>query len=78
MNIFKLEILDLKSGDKIVKVDFPEVHVTRSSGEYAVYTLEFDKDNIFLDFNVFIVKNGFGDTDIKLNADATDLAKIWD
>ena len=78
MNIFKLEILDLKGGDKVVKVDFPEVHVTRPSGEYAVYTVKFDKDNNFLDFDVFIVKNGFGDTDVKVNADATDLAELWD
>ena len=63
MNIFKFEILDLESGDK---------------GEYAVYTLKFDQDNKFLDFDVFVVTKGFGDTDVKINASMADLAEIWD
>ena len=78
MNIFKFEVLDLESGDKVVKVNLPEIHVARSTGEYAVYTLKFDQDNKFLDFDVFVVTKGFGDTDVKINASMADLAEIWD
>ncbi|EJT3522286.1 hypothetical protein P7M07_11150 [Vibrio parahaemolyticus] len=78
MNILKFEILDLKKGDKVVKVDGPEVHVSKLSGEYAVYTMKLDQDNEVIDFDVFAVTSGCGDFDLVKNADYEDLAELWE
>lgn len=77
MNILKFEILDLKKGDKVVKVENQAVHVAKSSGEYAIYTLKFDETGGVIDFDVFAVTSGDGSFDLITNADAFDLAGMW-
>lgn len=78
MNILKFEILDLKKGDRVVKVDGNEVHVSKASGEYAVFTLKMDQAGGVIDFNVFAVTKGDGAFDLITDADLHDLAEIWE
>ncbi|MGL5396606.1 MAG: hypothetical protein ACRDBQ_15275 [Shewanella sp.] len=78
MDILKFEILDLKKGDRVVKVDGPEVHVSKASGEYAVYTLKLDQNNEMIDFDVLAIVSGCGDFDLVKNADYSDLSELWE
>jgi len=78
MNILKFEILDLKSGDKVVKVDGQDIHVSRSTGEYVIYKLKMDKDGGVIDFDVFAITQGSGSFDLITDADLNDLAELWE
>ncbi len=78
MNILKFEILDLKSGDKVVKVEGQDIHVSRSSGEYVIYKLKMDKDGEVIDFDVFAITQGSGSFDLITDADLNDLAELWE
>lgn len=77
MNILKFEILDLAKGDRVVKVDGKEVHVSKSSGEYAIFSLKMDKEGGVIDFDVLAVTKGDGSFDLITDADLNDLAEIW-
>lgn len=78
MNILKFEILDLTSGDKVVKVEGQDIHVSRSSGEYVIYKLKMDKDGGVIDFDVFAITQGSGSFDLITDADLNDLAELWE
>lgn len=78
MNILKFEILDIKNGDKVVKVDGKEIHVSKSSGEYVVYSLKMDKTGEVIDFDVFAITQGDGSFDLITNANMFDLTSIWE
>ncbi|MBQ4768649.1 hypothetical protein F9U42_16035 [Pectobacterium versatile] len=78
MNILKFEILDLKSGDRVVKVEGQRIHVSRSSGEYVIYTLKMDKDGGVIEFDVFAITQGSGSFDLITDADLNDLAELWE
>ncbi|SFB48609.1 hypothetical protein [Azotobacter beijerinckii] len=75
MDILKFEILE--DGDEVVKLEKEEIHVRKSSGEYFVYTLIFDKNNQAINFNVFAIKKGFGSIEIVKDADLSDLSEAW-
>lgn len=78
MNILKFEILDLTSGDKVVKVEGQDIHVSRSSGEYVIYKLKMDKDGGVIDFDIFAITQGSGSFDLITDADLNDLAELWE
>ncbi|HHC1001804.1 TPA: hypothetical protein ACN7D0_004435 [Klebsiella pneumoniae] len=78
MNILKFEILDLKSGDRVVKVEGQDIHVSRSSGEYVIYKLKMDKDGGVIEFDVFAITQGSGSFEIITDADLNDLAELWE
>jgi len=78
MNILKFEILDLKNGDRVVKVEGQDIHVSRSSGEYVIYTLKMDKDGGVIEFDVFAITQGSGSFDLITDADLNDLAELWE
>lgn len=78
MNILKFEILDLKNGDKVIKVEDQDIHVSRSSGEYVIYKLKMDKDGGVIDFDVFAITQGSGSFDLITDADLNDLAELWE
>ncbi|EOA3638212.1 MULTISPECIES: hypothetical protein [Klebsiella pneumoniae complex] len=78
MNILKFEILDLKSGDRVVKVEGQAIHVSRSSGEYVIYTLKMDKDGGVIEFDVFAITQGSGSFELITDADLNDLAELWE
>lgn len=77
MNILKFEILDFKNGDKVIKVENNEIHVSKSSGEYAIYKLKIDKDGALIDFDVFAIKQGDGSFELISDADLNDLSELW-
>ena len=77
MNILKFEILDLKSGDKVIKVEDQDIHVSRPSGEYVIYKLKMNKDGGVIDFDVFAITQGSGSFDLITEADLNDLAELW-
>jgi hypothetical protein len=77
MNILKFEILDLKSGDKVIKVEDQDIHVSRPSGEYVIYKLKMNKDGGVIDFDVFAITQGSGSFDLITDADLNDLAELW-
>lgn len=76
MDILKFEILE--KDDEVVKVDGPQIHVKKASGEYFVYTLIMDEDNQVVDFNVFGIKKGMGAIEIVKKADLDDLSEAWE
>ncbi|BBU97241.1 hypothetical protein KT999_16920 [Proteus mirabilis] len=78
MHILKFEILDLKSGDKVVKVEGQDIHISRSSGEYVIYKLKMDKDGGVIDFDVLAITQGSGSFDVITDADLNDLAELWE
>ena len=78
MNILKFEILDLKSGDKVIKVEDQDIHVSRPSGEYVIYKLKMNKDGGVIDFDVFAITQGSGSFDLITDADLNDLAELWE
>ncbi|EKP4643135.1 hypothetical protein FQZ95_00050 [Escherichia sp. HH41S] len=78
MNILKFEILDLKSGDRVVKVEGKDIHVSKSSGEYVIYQLKMDKDGRVIEFDVFAITQGSGSFDLITDADLNDLAELWE
>lgn len=75
MEIMKFGILE--TGDKVMKVDGPVVHVQKANGEYFVYTLILDKGEQIIDFNVFAIKIGMGSIEAIKDADLNDLAEAW-
>ena len=77
MNILKFEILDLKSGDKVIKVEDQDIHVSRPSGECVIYKLKMNKDGGVIDFDVFAITQGSGSFDLITDADLNDLAELW-
>ena len=77
MNILKFEILDLKRGDKVIKVEDQDIHVSRPSGEYVIYKLKMNKDGGVIDFDVFAITQGSGSFDLITDADLNDLAELW-
>lgn len=78
MNILKFEILDLTSGDKVVKVEGQDIHVSRSSGEYVIYKLKMNKEGGVIDFDVFAITQGSGSFNLITDADLNDLAELWE
>jgi hypothetical protein len=78
MNILKFEILDLESGDKVVKMEGKDIHVSKSSGEYVIYKMKMDKDEVVIDFDVFAVTRGSGSFDLITDADLNDLSDLWE
>ena len=53
MNILKFEILNLEAGDKVVKVEGQDIHVSKPSGEYVIYKLKMDENGGVIAFDVF-------------------------
>lgn len=78
MNILKFEILDIENGDRVVKIEGTDIHVSKGSGEYAIYKMEMDKENNIIGFDVFAVKKGHGSFDLITDADLNDLAELWE
>lgn len=78
MNILKFEILDLEVGDKVVKVENQDIHVSKSSGEYVIYKLKMNKEGGVIDFDVFAITQGRGSFELITNADLKDIAELWE
>ncbi|CAI1738425.1 hypothetical protein [Serratia proteamaculans] len=78
MNILKFEILNLEAGDKVVKVEGQDIHVSKPSGEYVIYKLKMDENGGVIAFDVFAVTQGSGSFDLITDADLKDLAELWE
>ncbi|HIF5875011.1 TPA: hypothetical protein ACX3FO_004354 [Vibrio parahaemolyticus] len=78
MNILKFEILDIKNGDRVVKVEGQDVHVSKETGEYVIYQMKMDKENQVIGFDVFAITKGDGDFEVITDADLNDLAELWE
>ncbi|WP_354624930.1 hypothetical protein [Psychromonas sp. MME2] len=80
MNILKFEILDIKNGDRVVKVEGQDIHVSKDTGEYVIYKMKMDKDkeNQVIGFDVLAITKGDGDFELIADADLNDLAELWE
>ncbi len=78
MKILKFEILDLKAGDRVIKVEGESIHVSKPSGEYVIYGLKMNEDGDVIDFDVFAIKQGSGSFELITDADLNDLAELWE
>lgn len=78
MNILKFEILDIKNGDRVVKVEGQDIHVSKNTGEYVIYKMKMDKENQVIGFDVLAITKGDGDFELITDADLKDLAELWE
>jgi len=78
MKILKFEILDTKNGDRVVKVEGQDIHVSKDTGEYVVYKLKMDEGNQVIGFDVLAITKGDGDFELIADADLNDLAELWE